>query len=57
MKIDFFVFHGSRKTLYERILGDPAFAIHGDFDCFQTFNVSLTVVLGLQYNGITVAFF
>jgi len=56
MKIDFIVFHGSKKTLYERILGGWAFYRHGDFDCFQTFDVSMTVVLGLQYTGITVAF-
>jgi hypothetical protein len=39
MKIDFIVFDGSKKTLYVRIIGGPAFAVHGDFDCFQTFDV------------------
>ena len=39
MKIDFVIFNGSEKTLYVRIFGGPAFADHGDFDRFLTFDV------------------
>ncbi len=46
MKIDFIVFDGSKKTLYVGIIGGPAFAVHGDFDCFQTFDVCDILIAG-----------